>query len=194
MASIDSEAQDRFDMQRLAAGQNHALNDLMARHAVPLVQFLFRLLDNEADAEDLAQETFARVYRHRTRYNPARKFTTWLYSIAANLARNELRRRTRHNAFSLHDNGTGQELAGLAVAKEIDPGSAAETRERFLAVVAAVRSLPEDLREVVVLCEWEGFSAADAAEVLASSNRAIESRLYRARKLLRALLSNWLRN
>jgi len=83
-----SDARDRADMERLAAGQDAALNDLMERHATRLFHFLCRMVGNEDDANDLAQETFVRVFRARASFRTGEKFSTWLFTIAANLARN----------------------------------------------------------------------------------------------------------
>src|SRR5437660_3359879 len=88
MATVDTASEDRADMERLAAGHDGALDSLMERHAGPVFQFLYRMVNDEAEANDLAQETFVRVYRHRERYDGG-KFTTWLYTIATNLARGE---------------------------------------------------------------------------------------------------------
>src|ERR1041385_4746669 len=92
---------DRTDMERLIAGHDAALNDLMERHSTPVFHFLCRMLGNEDDAQDLAQETFVRVYRARESYRSNEKFTTWLFTIAANLARNHFRWRNRHPNISL---------------------------------------------------------------------------------------------
>ena len=83
MDTTDASGLDGADMQRLAGGHDAALNDLMARHARPVFQFLCRMLGNEDDANDLAQETFVRVYQHRASFKPGARFTTWLYTIAA---------------------------------------------------------------------------------------------------------------
>lgn len=190
--SIDTAEQDRADMERLAKGHDAALNELMERHAGPVYQFLFRMLNSEEDANDCAQETFARVYRHRERYDGG-KFTTWLYTIASNLAKNEYRRRGRHPNVSLEaETEGGGTLAETLPATGAGPGEQVERGERGEAVRRAVDGLPEDLREAVVLCEWEEMSVADAAAVLKTTRRAVESRLYRARQKLREQLSKWL--
>jgi len=87
---------DRSDMERLCKGGDSALNSLMDRHAEKLFHYLLRQLGNEQDAEDVAQESFVRVYQNRARFDPARKFSTWLYTIATNLSRDRLRYRARH--------------------------------------------------------------------------------------------------
>jgi RNA polymerase sigma-70 factor (ECF subfamily) len=192
METIDTAEQDRADMEQLAGGHDAALNDLMARHGGPIYQFLFRMLSNEEDAKDCAQEAFARVYRHRDRYDGG-KFTTWLYTIAANLAKNEYRRRGRHPNVSLEaETDEGGTIADTLPAVGAGPGEQAETVERGAAVRGAVDGLPEDLREAVVLCEWEEMTVADAAAVLNTTRKAVESRLYRARQKLREQLSKWL--
>jgi RNA polymerase sigma-70 factor (ECF subfamily) len=193
METVDTAEQDRADMQRLAGGHDAALNALMERHAGPVYQFLFRMLNDEEDANDLAQETFTRVYRYRERYDGS-KFTTWLYTIASNLARNEYRRRGRHPNVSL-DAEFGEEgktFRETLSSNAAEPGEEAETSERHLAVREAVEKLPPELKEAVVLCEWEEMSAADAAKVLNTTTRAVESKLYRARQRLRLHLAKWL--
>ena len=103
----DVDALDRADMERLAAGRDVALNDLMERHATGVFQFLCRMLNHEADAEDLAQETFVRVYNARASFRLNERFSTWLYTIAANLARSHYRWRSRHPNVPL-DSGSGE--------------------------------------------------------------------------------------
>jgi RNA polymerase sigma factor (sigma-70 family) len=194
ITSPEADARDRADMERLAAGHDAALNDLMERHAAPVFQFLCRMLNNEDDANDLAQETFVRVFRARTTFKTNEKFTTWLYAIAANLARNQFRWRSRHPNVSLEtesEPGDGS-LAGSLPAKDPLPNEQAMAVERSAAVRLAVNNLPEDLREAVVLCEWEEHSVADAAAILDTTPKAVESRLYRARQTLRKRLEKWL--
>ncbi|MBE0542873.1 MAG: sigma-70 family RNA polymerase sigma factor [Verrucomicrobia bacterium] len=185
---------DRADMQRLIAGDDTALDDLMARHATPVFHFLCRMLANEADANDLAQETFFRVYRARVSFRTGEKFTTWLYTIAANLARNHFRWRTRHPGVSLEaeTDSSGQSLASVLPADSPSPRQAALAAERAAAVRAAVSRLPEDLREAIVLCEWQERSVAEAAKIVGTTPKAVESRLYRARGILRERLKQWL--
>ena len=194
MEPTDSNARDRADMQRLIAGQDAALNDLMERHAVMLFHFLCRRLGNEEDAHDLAQETFARVFRARASFRTSERFSTWLFTIAANLARNHFRWRSRHPNVSLEaETGeTEQTLGSTLPSKGPAPDEQALAAERALAVRSAVGKLPEDLREAIVLCEWEELATAEAALILATTPKAVESRLYRARQILRERLKSWL--
>ena len=91
-AEVRFDELDRADMARLTSGHEAALNELMERHAGKLFNYLIRCLQNEEDAADLAQETFAKVYQSRTRFDPSQKFSTWLYAIASNLVKDRYRR------------------------------------------------------------------------------------------------------
>ena len=189
-----ADARDRADMERLIAGRDAALNDLMERHATPVFHFLCRMVGNEDDANDLAQETFVRVFRARASFRTSEKFSTWLFTIAANLARNHFRWRARHPNVSLEaETGEAEQTLGSTLpANEQAPNEQALTAERAAAVRTAVGKLPEDLREAIVLCEWEEYSVAEAAAILETTPKAVESRLYRARQILRERLKQWL--
>ncbi|MCU0787443.1 MAG: sigma-70 family RNA polymerase sigma factor [Verrucomicrobia bacterium] len=191
MPTTEQDAHDCADMERLVAGHDASLNDLMSRHAESVFRFLSRMLGNEEDAQDLAQETFVRVYRARESFHPDRKFTTWLYTIAANLARNHLRWRARHPAVSLETSARdGDPTVGQGlVATGNTPETELAFQERLATVRQAVGQLPEDLREALVLCEWEELSMVEAAEILHTTPKAVDSRLYRARRQLRERLA-----
>jgi RNA polymerase sigma-70 factor (ECF subfamily) len=188
------EARDRADMERLQAGQETALNDLMARHATAVFHFLCRLVGNEDDANDLAQETFVRVFKSCHSFRTNQKFSTWLFTIAANLARNHFRWRARHPNLSLDAENpeTQQSLGSTLPASSPTPTEDALAAERVTVVRAAVEKLPADLREAIVLCEWEERTVAEAATILEATPKAVESRLYRARGILREKLKRWL--
>ncbi len=188
------EARDRADMEKLQAGHDAALNDLMERHATPIFHFLCRMVGNEDDANDLAQETFVRVFKSCSSFRTDQKFSTWLFTIAANLARNHFRWRARHPNLSLdaENSETEQSLGSTLPANHPAPNEAALAAERAKAVRAAVGKLPEDLREAIVLCEWQERSVAEAATILEATPKAVESRLYRARNILRERLKSWL--
>jgi RNA polymerase sigma-70 factor (ECF subfamily) len=166
----------------------------MERHAGPVFCFLCRMVGNEDDANDLAQETFARVFRARANFRLNDKFSTWLYAIAANLARNHFRWRARHPSISLDtaSDEPGRTLGNSLPADDAPPNEQTLAAERASAVRAEVSRLPEDLREAIVLCEWEEKSMAEAAAILETTPKAVETRLYRARKKLRERLQGWL--
>jgi len=178
----------------LQRGHDAALNDLMERHAPAVFHFLCRMLNNEDDANDLAQDTFVRVFQARQSFDANKRFSTWLFTIAANLARNQIRWRTRHPNVSLdaESDSVDQPLREKLSSSAPTPKEQALSGERAVVVRAAVNALPEDMREAIVLCEWEEHSMAEAAVVLETTPKAIESRLYRARQILREQLKGWL--
>jgi RNA polymerase sigma-70 factor (ECF subfamily) len=186
--------QDRMDMARLAAGQSPALNELMERHAETLFHYLVRSLQNEEDAADLAQETFARVYQNRAKFDARKKFSTWLYAIASNLVRDRYRWRKRHPQVSLDaaNDATGNDFGESLP----DPApSASETmqrNERADAVRCSVAALPEQLRVPLILAEYEEKSHVEIGEILKCSAKAVEVRIYRARQQLRVSLHEML--
>jgi RNA polymerase sigma-70 factor (ECF subfamily) len=192
--TTEADALDRADMERLQRGHDAALNDLMERHATAVFHFLCRMLANEEDANDLAQETFVRVFRSKNSYRLNQRFASWLFTIAANLARNQIRWRVRHPNISLNADPEPEQhsLMDTLVSNAPTARDEALATERKVAVRTAVNSLPEDMREAVVLCEWEEMTVADAAAVAKTSPKAMESRLYRARQILREDLKKWL--
>lgn len=190
MNTTESEAHDQTDMARLIGGDDAALNDLMQRHGERLFHYLIRLLQDEEEAEDIAQETFARVYRNRDKFRRGKKFSTWLYTIATNLARDRLRWLTRHRHVSL-DAAHSQEtsLSAAVPANELSPRETLEVEERAAMVRRAVANLPEELRVPLVLAQYEELPQAEIAEMLECSVKAVEMRIYRARQQLRASLA-----
>jgi RNA polymerase sigma-70 factor (ECF subfamily) len=193
MSTDEPDALDQADMARLVAGHDAALDALMERHGGPLFGFLGRFLRDEDAANDLAQETFVRVYQHRSDFKPGQKFSTWLYTIGGNLARNHLRARSRRPEVPLE--GDGEDQPGLARSLPASGGSPVDQTvrtEQQAAVRSAVANLPDDLREAIVLCELEDRSVAEAATMLGTTVKAVESRLYRARGQLRQQLTRWL--
>ena len=195
MTTTSGEEQDRSDMGRLASGHDAALDSIMARHGERLFCYLLRVLGNETEADDLAQETFVRVYLNRERFRASAKFTTWLYAIATNLARDRLRWRSRHPQVSLEmdENGHDGGFRNTLSTSDPTPAENLEAAERTAAVREAVAGLQEDLRLPLVLAEYEGHSHAEIASVLNCSAKAVEMRIYRARQELRQKLSKWLK-
>jgi RNA polymerase sigma-70 factor, ECF subfamily len=196
------DAEDKRLMAVLAAGEDLGLNRLIERWQGPVRHFIFRFVQNEADAEDLAQETFVRVYRHRARYLPKGRFSTWLFTIAANLCRNHADKQRLRVTVSLDasprdDAGTdhaGAKVARETASPEAGPSDAALATERAAAVRAAIAGLPADLREAVLLFEYQDMSHAEIAVIAGATPKAIETRLYRARALLRERLARFLRS
>jgi RNA polymerase sigma-70 factor, ECF subfamily len=170
-----------------------AFEELVLRYQVRLVTLLEYLIGSRDLAEDLAQEVFLRVYRARKRYEPGARFSTWLYTIANNVASNALRSRSRRREVSLRTSDGGstgsrplerviQASSGQMPARQLDR---AEMRDVIRLAVAA---LNERQRMAVLLSKFEGMSYADIAQTMELSPQAIKSLLSRARVNLRSVL------
>jgi RNA polymerase sigma-70 factor (ECF subfamily) len=184
MSESAENAADWDAMARLREGDDDALTELMDRWGPRVLAFLARLLPHSADAADAAQEVFVAVYRARDQYQPRAPFSTWLFGIALNQARRRQRWRLRRAESSWPE----AELPAAAPS----PGEQAQRAERAEAVRQAVAALPGDLREALILHEYEGLTAAETAAVVGCGVKAAESRLHRARALLRTRLQRWL--
>jgi len=193
-SSDDLDARDRRDMSILASGRGTALNKLMERHGPKLFNYLIRCLQNQDDAADTGQETFARVYQNRAKFNPQQRFSTWLYAIATNLVKDRYRYRSRHPQISLdaENPATGCDFRESLPDQTPLPDQSLELVERSESVRRAVGLLPEELRTALILSEYENLSHAEVGVVLKCSAKAVETRLYRARQLLRISLSRLL--
>jgi RNA polymerase sigma-70 factor (ECF subfamily) len=187
-ADLATGASDEELMRRLQGGEEAALASLMERWERPVKRFIFRLLGNVTEAEDLAQEVFCRIFTKRMSYRPGAKFSAWCYTIAANLAKNRLRWWQRHPVLSID----AWIKAGGEIADESRSGAsaaqAALRQEQILAVQQAVLALPLDLRTALILFEYEEQTTAEIAEALDCTPKAVENRLYRARQLLQRSL------
>lgn len=185
---------DRTDMERLISGHETALNDLMDRHAGKLFNYLIRCLQNEEDAADAAQESFVRVYRNRAKFDSTQRFSTWLYAIATNLVKDGYRWRSRHPQVSLdaESEQNGDSFGENLPARDPTPSEGLQRAERAEAVRRAVAALPEELRQPLVLAEYEERSHAAIGQILGCSAKAVETRIYRARQQLRASLGHLL--
>ncbi|MCA1657666.1 MAG: sigma-70 family RNA polymerase sigma factor [Verrucomicrobiaceae bacterium] len=177
-------------MLRLQGGEDVALNELMTKWQKPLVTFIYRYIGNEADALDLAQETFVRVFESRHRYEAKAKFSTWLFTIASNLSRNYIRWKTRHPtvAFESADEHDRNPASAALESNDPSPAEQAEAQDVAAAVKREIHELPHDLRMALLLFEYEDLSHEEISRVLRCSAKAVETRLYRARKILRQAL------
>jgi RNA polymerase sigma-70 factor, ECF subfamily len=178
-------------MTRLIEGDDLALNELMERWQKPLLSFILRYVGNEADSIELAQETFVRVYHNRQRFNFKSKFSTWLFTIAVNLCRNHARWRDRHPTIALESAQATEEASqsDFSVSDEETPSYLLEKSELAQHVREAIEKLPHELKTVVLFYEYENLSYDEIGKILGCTQKAVETRLYRARKLLRRTLT-----
>ena len=178
-------------MVRLREGDDLALNELMERWQKPLHSFILRYVGNHRDSIELAEETFVRVYQHRSRFNFKSKFSTWLLTIAANLCRHHARWRKRHPTISLDDAASIGEVSdkNLFVSAEEIPSALASRTELARLVKEEIEKLPHDLKTAILLFAYDDLSYAEIGVILGCTPKAVETRLYRVRKLLATRLA-----
>ncbi|MCO5067299.1 MAG: sigma-70 family RNA polymerase sigma factor [Kiritimatiellae bacterium] len=179
----DGNDPDRVWVERSQQGDRAAYTKLVERYQTPLYQFAFRLLNDAALAQDVAQEALARGWLKRAsfRWRHNARFSTWLFQLARNAAIDLIRRR--------------RELSLDAVAHEpispaLDAAGAAQDKELGARIAAAFAALPEAQRTATTLSEFHGMSAREIAIVLHCSTRSAESHLYRGKQALRVALAD----
>jgi RNA polymerase sigma-70 factor (ECF subfamily) len=184
----------RTDVQLMLdvkAGDEASFDFLLQKYRSPLVNFLNRMVRDQAMAEDLAQDVFLRVYRARKQYTPSAKFTTWLFRIATNLALNSVRD-NRHNRMGISidapadgDSSPPMELK----AREMRIDERMIERDRVEIIRRAIWSLPEKQRAAVLLHKYEEMDYEEIAGILDCSEGALKSMLFRAYETLRVQLA-----
>ena len=171
-------------MQRVQGGDEFALGVLMRRWERPVKSVIARLIFNARETEDLAQETFVRVWQQRMKFTPTAPFRPWIFAIAVNRARNRLRWWRSRPEIAI------EEWTETPVEDPVGAGLV-ERAERAAAVRDAIAALPVDLREAIVLSEYEQLSQSEIAVVVGTTRKAVENRVARARDRLRSSLKGW---
>jgi len=183
-------------MLRAKRGDRAAFTELVEKYKQPVMNFIFRTLRDEAEAEDLAQNVFLQVYKSRARYKQTAKFSTWLFTIARNLCLNELRRRSRHPAESLeeaHAEHEDQPRQQFEDKKIILPADKLLHGELAQKIEEALAELPENQRTAILLCRQDELSYEEIAEVLDCSLSATKSLIHRGRETLKEKLKPYLK-
>ncbi len=192
-ASGDDPDRDVRLMERVRNGDLDAFRDLVEAHEQRVVGTITRMLGDEIEAEDIAQQVFVRVWKSAVRWEPTAKFTTWLYTILRNLVFNESRRRARHPARSLdaavEDGEHPQQFADRNVKA---PDTTLLDAEMQDAIERAIQELPEAQRMAVIMRRYQDVSYEEIAEVLDLTVPAVKSLLFRARTELREKLQAYL--
>jgi RNA polymerase sigma-70 factor (ECF subfamily) len=184
-------------MLRVRDGEAGAFEEIVRRYQGRLLTVLENLVGSRELAEDLAQDVFLRVFRARLRYVPQAKFSTWLFTIANNVAKNAHRSRSRRKEVHVAPNGTGafaanpleqmaQEASGMMPTRQLDKV------ERAQMVRLAMETLNERQRMAVLLSKFEGMSYADIALTMNLSTSAVKSLLTRARNNLKSVLQPYI--
>jgi RNA polymerase sigma-70 factor (ECF subfamily) len=181
-------------MLQVRDGDAAAFTELVLRYQNRLLTVLEHLVGNREQAEDLAQEVFVRVFKARLRYEPEAKFSTWLFTIANNIASNALRSRSRRREVGVPE-GNGADSTPLSLdqlakaASGAMPTRALDKAEQAEMVRSAVAALSERQRMALLLAKFEGMSYQDIAQTMDLSVQAVKSLLSRARVNLKELLT-----
>lgn len=183
---VQTDTSDERLIEQIQTGVECAFDEVMQRYKRPVLNFVYRLTGEAAEAEDIALDVFVRAYRALTSGGYRRKhaeFSTWLFQIARNAALDALCRKKRHPTESLPEHDDLAD-AGKTAPQEII------ARETGAQIAAAVALLPEDQRTALILAEYEDRSQAEIAAIMQTSAKSVEARLYRARQFLRQRLAS----
>jgi RNA polymerase sigma-70 factor, ECF subfamily len=182
-------------VERYLAGEERRFRELVERYEDRMVNFIQRSIGDRDRAQDLAQEVFIRVYRHLKRFDREKKFSTWIYTIASNLAKNELRNRSRNPIvlFQTLTSSWDDDHRPLQFEdSSMRPDDLYRKRRLQELVESAADQLPVHHREVFVLREIEGKSYEEIAEITGTQLGTVKSRLNRARSRFAQIIEPWL--
>lgn len=166
-----------------------AFNILVQRYKNPLTNFVFRFLGDYEACADVVQETMIKVYRYKDTYSSVAKFSTWVYTIAGNLARTEYRRQRRRNIFSISDYGEEHKPYDLPD-ETYRPDVATDSGIKDEIIQKALLKVKEAYREAVILRDVQGMSYEEIAEILGVNEGTVKSRINRGRVQLQELLKD----
>ncbi len=172
-------------------GDMSAFELLVRRYQDALVNYIHYTINDYHRAEDLAQETFLRVFKSASRYEPKASFKTWLYTIATNLSRNEIRNRARRKTYFLEDMVDENEdvyHSEYMVDTRFQPDILYEKKERQQLIRKTLNQLPENQRLALTLVTYQELSYEDVSEILNCSVGAVKSLIHRARQNMKKLL------
>jgi RNA polymerase sigma-70 factor (ECF subfamily) len=181
--AIDEKKPNISDEQLIARfqlGDVQAYDILVRRYKDQLLNFVFRFVGNRTDAEDIVQETFLRVYRNKHMYKEIAKFSTWVYTIAGNLAKTELRRRKRHKIFSV-SNFINEERDFDIPDREHSPERKVDSSIQENYIQKAIEKLPIKFKEVIILRDIQGFAYEEISQILDIPLGTVKSRVNRGR-------------
>ncbi len=176
---------DETLLKEYLEGKTGSLELLVRRYSSELHQFVLRFTGDSTTAEDVVQEAFLQVHTSADRFDPARRFKPWLFTIAANKARDYLRKRTRRREVAFdaklsEDDESGSRFIHLLADDEALPDEAIRLEEQRRAVKSVVEGMPDNLREVLILAYYHRFAYKDIADVIGVPLGTVKSRLHSA--------------
>lgn len=178
-------------IERFQQGDIYAFELIVKRYKEQLLNFVYRFVGNQEQAEDILQETFLRVYRNRHAYKRVAKFSTWIYTIAGNLARTELRKRKRRKLFSISDIGIDDRDYEVSD-EDFNPEAHVDTILHDEFIQREINKLSPKFREVIILRDIQEFSYEEISQILRVPIGTVKSRVNRARLRLQERLKKYL--
>ncbi len=178
-------------MMECRKGDMSAFELLVRRYQDALVNYIHYTINDYHRAEDLAQETFLRVFKSASRYEPKAPFKSWLYTIATNLSKNEIRNRARRNTYFLEDMVDENEdvyHSEFMIDTRYQPDILYEKKERQQLIKKALKQLPENQRLALTLVTYQELSYEEISEILNCSIGSVKSLIHRARQNIKKLL------
>jgi RNA polymerase sigma-70 factor, ECF subfamily len=178
--SVIKESTDEELIGRFQRGDNYAYDLLVKRYKEPLLNYIYRFIGDRTEAEDIVQETFYRLYKNKHYYKEVARFSTWIYTIAGNLAKTELRKRRRRNLFSINyymSTDKDYDLPDEETSPEKDTNSIITDD----IIQKAVDKLSPKFKQVIVLRDIQGFSYEEISEIVGIPLGTVKSRVNRAR-------------
>lgn len=175
-------------VRQVLRGRREAFGVLLERYQRPIFNFVYRFYGNYDLAQELTQETFLRAYQFLKSYDPKRKFSTWLYTVAKNLCIDELKKRRAANEISIEDALPAVEAKGAERAQDRNQQVVCIRREEDFRLLEALQELPAAARTVLLLHYFQGLSYQEVGEALALPLSTVKIRIFRAKK---ALLQVW---
>ena len=189
---VDSQSKAPTDeelIHRFQEGDEYAYDLIVRRYKDPLLNFAYRFLGNVVEAEDVVQETFLRLYRKKHAYRQIAKFSTWIYTIASNLAKTELRKRKRRKLVSISDMGyDDKEYEIEDVRADTERGADRALKEKY--IQQAIDDLSPRFKQVIILRDIQELSYEEIGKIINAPLGTVKSRLNRARLKLQDKLEN----
>ena len=177
-------------MLRVRDGDSTCYTLLLEKHRGPVIHFIYRMVQNQAIAEELAQEVFLRVYRSRETYEPTAKFTTWLFRIASHMALNWIRDGKNERSQESLDQESSEGFARQVVDRRPSTEQSMVKQAKMREVRTAIEALPAKQKAAVLMHKYDEMEYAQIASVLECSESAVKSLLFRAYETLRARLAH----
>ncbi len=179
--------EDEELIERFQNGDVRAFDEIVRRYKDPLLNFVYRFLGNRTESEDIVQETFLRVFKNKHAYRKVAKFSTWIYTIAGNLAKTELRKRKKRNLFSISD--IGYEDKDYEISDEsLSPEKEVNSTMYDEIIQKEIQNLSPKFREVIILRDVQELSYEEISKIIKIPIGTVKSRVNRARLRLQERL------